>query len=223
MSNLEMEYTIKIARQLTLISLPTDKLAYGEAPGLSTGVAPSSSFQGREYETNKVIYQNCEHLKKGAMQMTIYEELIQRVSSGETFRIDFEKQTMKIGKQKLVNNGEYAEDRDLFGDSSLDVSDVLSFVEELYAAYKYSLPSERADSKRRKYFKALSMNEIADEQLFVAKNREVAQAKLEGFILCMVLDGHFVWNESEMGKWFYQSKNDPDLVILRKWIKRKGV
>jgi hypothetical protein len=60
-----MEYTIEIARQLTLISLPTDKLAYGEAPGLSTGVAPSSSFQGREYETNKAIYQNCERLKKG--------------------------------------------------------------------------------------------------------------------------------------------------------------
>lgn len=218
MSNLEMEYTIKIARQLTLIPLPTDKLAYGEAPGLSTGVAPSSSFQGREYETNKAIYQNCEHLKKGEMQMTIYEELIQRVSSGETFRIDFEKQTMKIGKQKLVNNGEYDEDRILMTNELLETSDVLAYIEELYPAYKYSLPSERADSKRRKYFKALSMNEITDEQLFVAKNREVAQAKLEGFILCSILEGHFMWDEEEHGKWFYQSKNDPDLVILRKWI-----
>jgi hypothetical protein len=32
MSNLEMEYTIKMARQLTSISLPTDKLIYWEAP-----------------------------------------------------------------------------------------------------------------------------------------------------------------------------------------------
>lgn len=150
--------------------------------------------------------------------MTIYEELVQRVSSGEAFRIDFEKQTMKIGKQKLVKNGEYDEDRTLMTKELLETSDVLSFIEELYAVYKYSLPSERADSKRRKYFKALSMNEITDEQLFVAKNREVAQAKLEGFILCSILEGHFMWDEEEHGKWFYQSKNDPDLVILRKWI-----
>ena len=150
--------------------------------------------------------------------MTIYEELIQRVSNGETFHIDFEKQIMKISKQKLIKNGEYDEERILFGDSSLEMSEILSFIEGLYSAYKYSLPSERADSKRRKYFRALPINEITDEQLFIAENREVAQAKLEGFILCMILDGHFVWDENEMGKWFYQSKNDLDLVILRKWI-----
>ena len=150
--------------------------------------------------------------------MTIYEELIQRVTSGETFHIDFEKQTMKIGKQKLVNNGEYDDIRTLFGDTSPEMSEVLSFIEGLYSDYKYSLPSERTDSKRRKYFKALSINELTDEQLFVAENREVAKAKLEGFILCMILDGHFVWDENEMGRWFYQSKHDPDLVILRKWV-----
>ena len=150
--------------------------------------------------------------------MTIYEELIQRVSSGESFNIDFEKQTMKIGKKKIVNHGEYDDDRILFGDMSLELSEVLSFIEGLYSAYKYSLPSERVDGKRKKYFKALPINEITDKQLFVAENREVAQAKLEGFILCAILDGYFVWDENELGKWFYQSKNDPDLIILKKWV-----
>ena len=150
--------------------------------------------------------------------MTIYEELIQRVFNGESFHIDFEKQTMKIGKKKIINNGEYDEDRILFGDTSLEMSEILSFIEGLYSTYKYSLPSERVDSKKRKYFKALPISQITDEQLFVAENREVSQAKLEGFILCMILDGHFVWNVDELGKWFYQSKNDPDLVILKSWI-----
>ena len=150
--------------------------------------------------------------------MTIYEELIQRVSNGETFHIDFEKRIMKIGRQKLVNNGEYDEDRILFTNALLETSDVLSYIEELYPIYKYSLPSERADSKRRKYFKALPINELTDKQLFVAQSREVAQARLEGFILCSILEGHFMWDEEEHGKWFYQSQNDPDLVILRKWI-----
>ena len=43
--------------------------------------------------------------------MTIYEELIQRVSDGETFHIDFEKRTMKIGKQKIIDNGKYDKNR----------------------------------------------------------------------------------------------------------------
>ena len=45
--------------------------------------------------------------------MTIYEELVKRVCEGETFHIDFEKQTMKIGKQTVINNGEYDESRTL--------------------------------------------------------------------------------------------------------------
>jgi hypothetical protein len=61
------------------------------------------------------------------------------------------------------------------------------------------------------------MEELTDEQLIVAQRREVAQAKLEGFIMCIVLSGKFKW-ASEMGKWFWQSRNDQDLVILKNFI-----
>ena len=91
-------------------------------------------------------------------------------------------------------------------------------IEILYENYKYSLPSERSDSKRRQYFKALPVDKLTDEQMATGERREVARAKLEGFILCMIVDGFFVWDEDELGKWFYQSKRDPDLVILRNWI-----
>lgn len=147
--------------------------------------------------------------------MTIYEELIQRVYEGETFRIDFEKQTMKVGKELLIKNGEYDTSRKLISNPTMDVIDI---IEELYKRYKYSLPSERHDNKRRRYFKTLSLDDLTDDSLFIAGRREVEQARLEGFILCSVLNGIFTWNESMMGKWFWQSKNDPDLVILRKWI-----
>ena len=53
-----------------------------------------------------------------------------------------------------------------------------------------------------------------------AERREIAQAKLEGYILCMMLENKFVWDEYKMGKWFYQSKEEPDLVILKKWIEK---
>lgn len=156
--------------------------------------------------------------------MTIYEELIERVSNGETFHIDFEKRTMKIGKQKIIDNGEYDSNRILIDgvDDIFETLEVLCSVKYLYNQYKYSLPSERSDSKRKCYFKALSVDELTDAEMAMGERREVAQARLEGFILCMVLEGKFVWNETTMGKWFYQSKNDPDLVILRSWIENKN-
>lgn len=150
--------------------------------------------------------------------MTIYEELIQRVEDGESFYINFKNQSLKIGKKFIVTDGFYDDKRILFTTSELEMSDVLSYIEMLYKNYKHSLPSERSDGKRRQYFKALSVDELTDMQMATGEKREVARAKLEGFILCMIVDGYFVWDENELGKWFYQSKNDPDLVILRSWI-----
>ena len=154
--------------------------------------------------------------------MTIYEELIERVSSGETFHIDFEQRTMKIGKQKIIDGGKYDEDRILYTKKLLEMSDILSILEDLYDSYRYSLPSERSENKRRKYFKALSVDDIPDELLMIAERREIAQARIEGFVLCMVLEGQFIWDEEELGKWFYQSDKSPDLVILRSWIENKN-
>jgi hypothetical protein len=52
-------------------------------------------------------------------------------------------------------------------------------------------------------------------------DREVAQFKLETYLLAWILSGLFVWDEESMGKWFWQSQNDKDLVILRNWIDGK--
>jgi hypothetical protein len=150
--------------------------------------------------------------------MTIYEELIKRVEEGETFYINFKNKALKIGKKFLIADGVYDSERTLHEMSQYTMLGVLSTVEALYENYKYSLPSERSDSKRRQYFKALSVDKLTDRQMIVGERREIARAKLEGFILCAIVSGHFVWAENLMGKWFWQSKNDPDLVILRNWI-----
>lgn len=147
--------------------------------------------------------------------MTIFTELMQRVDSGETFHVDFQKRNMKVGKTYLIKNGEYDTTRSL--GFEWHESEILRMIEELYTNYKHSLPSERNDSKRTKYFKALSISEMTDRQLMIADRREGAQARLEGFILCAIISGKFKWTEN-MGKWFWQSKNDPDLVILKSWI-----
>ena len=177
----------------------------------------SSGYMKRIKKYTKIV----ERLKiyKGGRVMTIYEELIRRVSDGETFNIDFKNQTIKVGKAYLIKNGEY--DKKKFSWAPVSIDDVLNTIDRLYHEYKYSLPSERNDNKRKKYFKALPIDELTDIQLITAKNREVAQASLEGFILCSILYGNLVWDEDKMGKWFWQSEIDPDLVILRSWIENK--
>lgn len=145
--------------------------------------------------------------------MSIYADLVKRVSEGETFSINFEKRTMKVGKEKVIDEGNYDTTKQLI----TSTYDPLDVIEVLYTNYKYSLPSERSESRRKQYFKALSIEEIPDERLFNTERREVARARLEGYVLCSILNGDLTWDET-WGSWFYQSKIDPDLVLLKKWI-----
>lgn len=152
--------------------------------------------------------------------MTIYEELVKRVSDGESFYINFKNRAMKIGKKFLISDGVYETERQLVDCNCSNTLEVLSEIEKLYEDYKYSIPSERSDCKHRKYFKAVSIDELPDDKLMTASRREVTRAKLEGFILCAILSEKFNWTD-EMGSWFWQSKKDPDLVILKSWIENK--
>ena len=153
--------------------------------------------------------------------MSIYLEMLKRVDSGERFHIDFEKRIMKVGGEVIINNGEYDTSKELYDGEIYSPEVLLHMIRELYRNYKYSLPSERSDSKRRKYFRALSVDELTDEQLIVGKPREVAQFALEAFVLFTILSGDFEWDEELHGKWFYQRPSDPDLIILRSWVDGK--
>lgn len=148
--------------------------------------------------------------------MSILLKGLEQVENGERFHINFEQRTMKVGQDKMIDGGEYDTSQVLYESSQ----SLLDTVRELYILYKYSLPSERSDKKHKKYFKALPIEELTDEQLIYGARREVAQYMLEAFILCAIISGDFVWNEEIHGKWFYQDKNEPDLVILKKWIEK---
>ena len=147
--------------------------------------------------------------------MTIYEELLSRVEQGEKFNINFEQRNMKVGKDWLIKKGECETGRILYGRNPVAIKEE---IEQLYKDFKYSCPSERSDSKRKGYFKALSVDELTDEQMVYGMNRELAQCKLEGFILCAILMGHLKWEFITEEKWFWVSQRDKDLVILKQWI-----
>ena len=150
--------------------------------------------------------------------MSIFLKGLERVKNGERFHINFEQRTMKIGQAKVIDNGEYDTSEVLYYEEVDSPQALLDIVRRLYIAYKYSLPSERNDKKRKKYFKALPIEELTDEQLIYGVRREVAQYVLEAFILCAILNGDFVWDDEIHGKWFYQDRTEQDLVILKNWI-----
>ena len=103
--------------------------------------------------------------------MSILLKGLEQVENGERFHINFEQRTMKIGQDKMIDGGEYDTSQVLYESSQ----SLLDTIRELYILYKYSLPSERSDTKRKKYFKALPIEELTDEQLIYGARLEVAQ------------------------------------------------
>lgn len=150
----------------------------------------------------------------------ILAELVERVDNGEKFHIDFEKRDMKVGKEYLIKDGIHDTNKYVLStNTEKSLTDTLSVIEELYYDYKHSIPSERSESKRKKYFKALPVDKLTDEQLVYGESREIAQCVLEGYILIQILMGTLYWDEELMGKWFYKGL-DPDFILLKKWIEK---
>lgn len=138
-----------------------------------------------------------------------YEELLEKIDRGAKFSIDLKKRTLKVnGKSVDLSGIEY----------NIDTSKpLIPLVEELYGYYKRSIPSERSESRQRNYFKALKYEQLSDDDMLYGVPREHARFELEFCILKTVYDGILKWDES-WGSWFWQSKKDKDLVILREWI-----
>ena len=149
------------------------------------------------------------------MEENIYQTVLDRIINGARFRIDFKSRTLVVNRKRIINNGVY--DGNLMIEKAADIQSFLKEVERLYAWYKHSVPSERSVGKQHLYFKALPESELTDEDMLYGQGREVQQFRLEMYILCQLIYG-LVWDERQMGKWFWQSKKDKDLVILRDWL-----
>ena len=125
----------------------------------------------------------------------IYRETVTAIENGANFRIDFQSRSLKVNGRHMIRNGRY---------------DGAPWLPE-------SIPSERSQSKSRRYFMALPESDLEDGDMLYGQHRDTAQFELEFYILCRIIGG-FTWNPETMGKWFWQSEKDKDLVILRKWV-----
>ena len=140
-----------------------------------------------------------------------YEEIIEEVRNGAKFNISFEERRVRV-------NGKEIDTTDL-GIPVASLEEALGLIELHYINYKRSVPSERNDSKRRRYFRADKMENLSDRELCCNELREVAQVDLELLVLGFILNGSLIWDEERMnGTWFWKSKRYPELIILRDWL-----
>lgn len=138
--------------------------------------------------------------------MKTFESIMAAVISGVPYRVDFEKRTLKIGDEIV----------EIDAGNPMSLSEVLKQIECLYVIYKHSIPSTTEPS--RPYFKALKYDQLSQDDKTYAPNRDVARFELEYFVLKSLLNGSLVWDEPTMGKWFWRSQNDMNLIILRSWV-----
>ena len=124
--------------------------------------------------------------------------------------VNFETKTVKDGKKVLIDNGIPVDDFEI------DTTPVtFEKLEELYQIYKYSVPNTKKYKLR--YFKALDANQLQANHLIAGANRQQAKIDLELTLLMGVLNGSLKWPNDKL--WFWQSPNDKDFVILKKWFK----
>lgn len=145
----------------------------------------------------------------------IFPCAVQKVARGARFFVDLENKSLSIGGSKIITEGQY---NGSLGIEEMTSEDAITEIEDLYQSYKHSVPSERSERKRRRYFKALKEDELSDEDMMHGELRDIAQLRLELFVLCCVLNGSLTWQGNG---WFWQSPNDTDLVILKKWIEKQ--
>lgn len=158
--------------------------------------------------------------------MSIYETLLRKADKGGRYKINLNKKDLWIGRKHYIKKGEVMHDEVLIDKDDLknvlgievDLSkDTWNVVKYLYQKYKHSVPNEKW--KDRSYFKALSVEELKDDELAFNITRNFGQAMLEGYILLASMIGWIKWQDEE--NWFWQDEEDENCIILRDWIERK--
>lgn len=146
----------------------------------------------------------------------IWNEAQEKVHNGSTFRINLEKRDLVIDGKRIIKDGKY--EGELGCKIELPVDILLATIEEYYGQYLHSVPSARSEAKHKRYFRAFPEHELSEEDMLYGQHRDITQLRLELFVLMAILQNALVWDEFAKGKWFWQSKRHPSLVLLRQWI-----
>lgn len=141
--------------------------------------------------------------------MSLYSELLDRVSRGARYRINLVDKILKIDGREIVLEGNLIDENDVGNGNPWEI------LETLFLSYKRSIPSAHHNGNKP-FFKADSVEDLTDDEIAFNEPRNLAQFALEVYVLFASVLG---WLRMENEKhWFWQSKVFPECVVLREWI-----
>lgn len=154
--------------------------------------------------------------------MSIYKQLLEEVKEGKTFRIDLKEKSLWINKKRIIyhrqkqTNEPFIEETDLKDIPELDgITDSWEVVSKLQHLFSHSVPGRKWRGNLA-YFSAYEMDELSEAELAFGIDRTLAQAMLEGYILCASLQGMLTWPDES--RWFWQDPSNPECIVLKDWV-----
>lgn len=150
--------------------------------------------------------------------MNIYKEALTAVQNGGHFKIDFKSRSFTLNGKRIIKDGKPVGKYRLdFCDKGVsNLSNTLRKIEQAYIPYRYSVPGMK--DSRKAYFWAPSYYKMHDEEQLYGEARNIARFRLEFRVLIALIKGTLYWDDATMQGWFWRSKSQPQLVILKEWV-----
>ena len=161
---------------------------------------------------------------KFELKDSLYETLIVCARDYKSVKTNLKKGDLTVDKTKRF----VIDHKQIYGIAGINSSDLQEIgiedciadpwhvLELLYERYKHSVTKK--DFKKT-YFKALNKDELSDADIINGEDRYIARCMLEGYVVLASANGILQWPDEKF--WFWQSKTDPDLIVLRDWIKQE--
>lgn len=146
----------------------------------------------------------------------IWNEAQEKVHNGSKFRVNLVKRSLLIDNKYIIKEGQF--EGSLGVDPPASTDSLLRNIEEYYRQYQHSVPSARSECKYRRCFRALPECKLDEQDMLFGESRELAQLRLELYVLIAILNKSMVWDEFAQGKWYWQSQKHQSLIILKQWI-----
>ena len=92
------------------------------------------------------------------MKEDLFDIVCREVLNGAKFAVDFKTRSLKLNGEYIVKNGIST----VIQENRYVPENFLYHVEDFYRLYKNSIPSERSESRNKRYFKALPEKDLLD-------------------------------------------------------------
>ena len=148
-------------------------------------------------------------MKEAREVKDIMDTLFDEVSQEKPFYINIKKRTIKVNKKYLIKEGVIQNGYTI----NLSNRDPYEVIQVNYEIFKTSRPDRNC---KRSYFKAKSSDELTDKEFVIGESRSLAQAILEGYIVCAIVTNKMYWKNPK--HWYWVSPRDKDLILLREWV-----